>query len=345
MKAKSNKMNLKLPPYLQIIEYIRGNYYCHLISLAAKLGIADLLAEGPKSLKELATMTDTHAPNLYRALRALTSIGIFDEKESKIFSQNSLSKILQINSPLSMKNTALMIGSDWYEKAWSNIFYSIKTGKPAFDNIFGMTLFEYFNIHPKDRTVYDNNMSSLTNLLSPVIINSYDFSKFQTIIDIGGGNGSLLMRILKNNPSLNGILYDIPEAVEGARKLLEKENLLKRCKIINGNFFQTVPKGGDAYILKLILHDWNDIKASRILRNCHKSMNPDSKLLLIEHVLSKGDLKNAAIFMDLEMMVFSKGGHERTEEEFRKLLNNAGFKLIKIIPIPPYFILEGRKNS
>ena len=213
MNAKSNQKKFRRSPFLQIVEYLRGNYYSHLVSLAAKLGIADLLAEGPKSIEQLATMTNTHAPNLYRALRALTSIGIFDEKESNIFSQNSLSKILQVNSPLSMKNIALMIGSNWYEQAWSNIFYSIKAGKPAFDNIFGMTLFEYLNKHPKDRTVFDKNMSSITNLISTVIINSYDFSELQTIIDIGGGHGSLLVKILKNNSSLNGVLYYVPETV------------------------------------------------------------------------------------------------------------------------------------
>ncbi len=340
MKEKDTKSKSRPHPFAQLMIYIAGKTYTHLVSLAANLGIADLLADGPKSVEDLAAATETHTPSLYRVLRVLDRMGVFSEKEPRIFSLNRMSKYLLTNSPLSVRDWAIMNGSEWHSRTWSNILFNIKTGKPSFDEVFGMKFFDYFEKKPDEFVVYNNVMTFFSKGQAAILANSYDFSNFQSIVDVGGGHGFLLATILRSNPSLQGILFDLPRVVKGAKKTMEKHNLLERCKIIGGDFFHSVPKGADAYIMKYVIHDWYDEKARIILKNCRDAIAPNGKLLVIDKVISLKSGLEDEIMGDIEMMILG-GGLERTESEFKLLFNSAGFKLTNIIPTQlPLFILE-----
>ena len=341
MKENHNQRRSKQSPISQLMTYIAGKTYTHVISVAAKLSIADLLADGPKSVEELSIATETQAPSLYRVLRVLDRMGIFSEESPGTFSLTKVSEFLKTDSPFSVKDWAILNGSEWHSRSWMNLLYSVKTGKPSFWNIYGMKGFEYFQSNQEDNEVLSNAMTFFSKGQAMRIVNSYDFSNFRTIVDVGGGHGYLLSLILKNNPSLQGILYELPEVVDGARKTIEKEKLVNRCKIVEGDFFQSVPKGADAYIMKYIIHDWSDDNARTILQNCRETITSKGKLLVIDKVISLKSGLNDEIMGDIEMMILGEG-RERTESEFRELFNSAGFKLTKIIPTQlPLYILEG----
>jgi hypothetical protein len=321
--------------------FIAGKTYTHVISVVAKLCIADLLADGPKSVEELSIATETHAPSLYRVLRVLDRMGIFSEESPGIFSLTKSSEFLKTDTPFSVKDWAILNGSEWHSRSWMELLYSVRTGKPSFWNIYGMKGFKYFQMNQEDNEVLTNAMTFFSKGQARRIVNSYDFSNFRTIVDVGGGHGYLLSLILKNNPSMQGILYDLPEVVDGARKTIEKEKLVNRCKIVGGDFFQSVPKGADAYIMKYIIHDWSDDNARIILQHCRESIAPDGKLLVVDKVISLKSGLNDEIMGDIEMMILGEG-RERTESEFQELFTSTGFKLTKIIPTDlPLFIIEG----
>lgn len=305
------------------------------------MNIADLLADGSKSVDELSIATKTHAPSLYRVLRVLDRMGIFNEESPEIFSLTEASEFLRTDSPFSVKDWAILNGSEWHSKSWMNLLYSVKTGRPSFWEIYGLKGFEYFQKNQEDYEVYSNAMTFFSRGQARRIVNSYNFSNFKTIVDVGGGNGYLLAAILKNNPSLRGTLFELPEVIEGARETLEKENLLDRCNIIAGDFFHSIPKGAEAYIMKYVIHDWSDENARKILQNCRENITPDGKLLVVDKIISLKSGLNDEIMGDIEMMILGEG-RERTEAEFRELFYSAGFKLTKIIPTDlPLFIIEG----
>ena len=342
MKENQNKRESKRSPIAQLLTYIAGKTYTHLVSVAAKLGIADLLADGPKSVEQLSIATETHSPSLYRILRVLDRMGIFSEDSPEIFSLTEASEFLKTDSPFSVKDWAILNGSEWHSKSWMNLLYSVKTGKPSFGDIYGMKDFEYFQRNQEDYEVLNNAMTFFSRGQARRIVNSYDFSKFRTIVDVGGGHGYLLTTILKSNPHLQGILFDLPEVVDGARKTIEKEKLDDRCKIIEGDFFKSVPKGADVYVMKYIIHDWSDDNARKILQNCREVITSNGKILVVDKVISLKSGLHDEIMGDIEMMILGEG-RERTESEFRELFNSAGFKLTKIIPTQlPLYILEGK---
>ncbi|MFX1364917.1 MAG: methyltransferase [Promethearchaeota archaeon] len=341
MKEKQNQRASRQSPIAQLMTYIAGKTYTHVISVAAKLGIADLLADGPKSVKELSIATKTHTSSLYRVLRVLDRMGVFYEESPEIFSLTDVSNLLRTDIPFSVKDWAILNGSEWHSRSWMNLLYSVKTGKPSFWEIYGTKGFEYFQKNPEDFNNLSDAMTFFSNGQAMQIVKSYDFSNFRTIVDVGGGEGYLLMAILKNNPSLQGVLYDLPEVADRARKNIEKKNMSDRCKVNGGDFLQSVPKGADAYIMKYVIHDWSDENALKILRNCRDCINSYGKLLVIDKVISLKSGLGDEIMGDIEMMILGEG-RERTESEFRELFNNAGFKLTKIIPTPlALYIIEG----
>jgi hypothetical protein len=211
------------------------------------------------------------------------------------------------------------------------MLHTVKTGETAFDHHFGMNLWQYRAVHPEDAKTFDEAMADHTALSNKTILASYDFTSFGTIVDIGGGDGSLLAAILKAHPGMKGILFDIPSVAAKAERRMEAERLSDRCEIVSGDFFEYVPPGGDAYILKAVIHDWDDERAKAILTNCHHAMAKDGKLLLIEAAIPPGNGRFFYKFMDLNMMVMT-GGRERTEAEYRELLAAAGFRLLRIVP-------------
>jgi SAM-dependent methyltransferase len=325
-----------------MIQFITGFWMSRAVHVAAKLGIADLLQSGPKTVAELAEATGTHAPSLYRILRALTSAGVFKREHDDRFALTPLSETLITGAPGSVRWFMISeLGQEHYP-AWGNLMHSVKTGEIAFDNFFGKDIWKYFAENPDDAAVFNDSMSGMTGAANEAITSVYDFSGFNTIVDIGGGHGGLITSILHRNPQAKGVLFDAPVVVEGARAKLESAGVAERCETVAGDFFQAVPEGGDAYVMKWIIHDWEDEKAIRILKNCRRHMRPDGRLIIVDCVVPENDEPDFSKTFDLNMLVMT-GGKERTAAEFEQLLAAAGFKLLRVIPTDvPTSIVEGQ---
>src|SRR5512143_949338 len=306
-------------PPAALLRMIEGFWLSRALAVAVTLNIADLLKDGPKSSKELADATGTHAPSLFRVLRALAGAGVFAEDESGRFGATPLGALLQSGVPGSLRAFVLEELDEEHYGAWGDMLHSVKTGETAFDHHFGIDLWGYRAQHREDAKTFDEAMANLTALVSDAILAGYEFSSFRTVVDIGGGDASLLSAILKAHPEMEGVLFDVPRVTLKAERRIEAEGLSDRCKIVSGDFFQSIPQGGDAYILKAIIHDWDDHRAKAILMNCYRAMAEKSRLLLIEAPIPPGSGHFFYKSMDLNMMVMT-GGRERTEEEYRELL-------------------------
>lgn len=314
-----------------MIQFVTGFWTSRAVFVAAKLGIADLLQSGPKTAQELAEATGTHAPSLYRILRALTSAGLFKRESDDRFALTPLSETLVTGVPGSVRWFIVSeLGQEHYP-AWGNLLHSVKTGEIAFDNFFGMDIWQYFARNPADAAVFNDSMSGMTAAANEAITSVYDFSQFSKVIDIGGGHGGLITSILQKNPQTKGVLFDAPVVIEGARPKLESAGVAERCETVAGDFFRAVPEGGDAYVMKWIIHDWEDEKAIRILKNCRQHMQPNNRLIIVDCVVPENDEPDFSKTFDLNMMVMT-GGKERTAAEFRALLTAAGFELLRVIP-------------
>ncbi len=319
-------------------QMIDGYRVSQLICVAAELGIADRLATGAKHYEALAAATRTHAPSLFRLLRALTSAGVFTQTGEGRFALNPLAELLRSDAAGSLRPWALVSASTY--RTWGHLDHSIKTGETAFDHIHGMDSWTYRERHPEEARVFNDAMSAHIALMTKAIVNAYEFSLFTTIMDVGGGQGTLLAAILKYCPDTRGILLDIPTAIREAKPMIEAAALDARCQLVEGSFFDFVPRGADAYIPSRVLHDWNDDQVLQILANLRKAMKDDAKLLIIERVL---DLENPAMettLSDLHMLV-RVVGRERTTDEFRGLLASSGFTLAQTWPTrSPFCIIE-----
>jgi len=314
-----------------MLQIISGFWISRAVYVIGKLGIPDLLQSGPKTAEELATATETHAPSLFRILRALVSVGVLSSAEGDRFAQTPLSETLVTDAPGSLRWFAVSeLGQEHYP-AWGNLMHSVKTGEIAFDNFFGVDIWKYFQQNPDDAAVFNNSMSNMTAAVNEAITSLFDFSQFGTVVDVGGGHGGLITAILNKNPELKGVLFDAPEVIEGARPKIEAAGLADRVETVAGNFFQAVPEGGDAYIMKWIIHDWDDEKSNTILRNCRSRMKANGRLILVDSVVPQTDEPHFSKFIDLNMLVMT-GGKERTEKEFAELLAAAGFRLLRVIP-------------
>lgn len=321
-----------MPPQVVLFQMITGYMVSQAIYVAAKLSIADLLAEKPKNIEELAIATQTDAKSLYRVMRALASVNIFTEDVEGVFSLTPMADCLRTDALGSMKAFSVYMGESWHQRAWGEILYSVKTGKISFEHVFNLEPFPYFAANAEAANIFDQAMTSFTSSVAPILASSYDFSSAKKIVDIGGGHGILLVEILKLYTNSSGILFDLPSVIEGAN-LIKDNNLSERCELVAGNFFESIPKGGDIYIMKHVIHDWDDERSLKILRNCHQSMNENGKVLLFEAVVPEKNIPSFSKILDLEMLLIA-GGKERTQKEYCELLENAGFKLINIIQTP-----------
>src|ERR687885_2897900 len=311
------------------------------IYVAATLGIADLLEDGPKSADELAETTGTHAPTLYRLLRALASVGIFIETDGRL-GLTPLAEYLRTDTPGSLRAFAMLVGQQSFWRSWGHLLHSVRTGEPAFRKVHGTGPFEYWAGHPEEAAVFDAAMTSLSSGVVDAVVRSYDFSGISVLVDVGGGEGELLAAILAANPSLRGILFDQPHVVRSVGALLERAGVADRCEVVGGSFFEAVPTGADAYLLKSVIHDWDDEAAIDILRACRAAMDDrGGKLLVVERVIRAGNDPDPAKFSDLNMLVIP-GGQERAADDFELLYAEAGFELSDIIRTgSPYNIIEG----
>jgi len=327
----------------QLEQMITGYWKSQSIYAAAKLGIADLLIDGPQSPELLAAKTGTDAESLYRLLRALASIGIFAENEAGEFALTPLAEPLRSDHPESRQALAIMNGEDQF-RPWCEIIYSLETGKSAYEMIWGKSVFEFLSEHPEKARIFDKAMIGIHGRSTNAISKAYDFSEISVLMDVGGGNGSNLISILQAYPHLRGILFDIPHVVERAQEQFERAGLADRCDLIGGDFFESVPRGADACLLRHIIHDWNDEKSLELLKNCHAALPEKGKLLVIEGIIQPGNDVSMGKFVDLVMLLVT-GGKERKVDQFRSLYEQAGFELTDIFPtITELSIIEGIKR-
>ena len=300
------------------------------IYCVAKLNIADTLAaKGPMNCSALAAQSGAHEESLYRLMRALASIGIFREDQNGNFLLTPLAECLRDDSPDSVKAMALGVGNVWF-KAYSELMYPIQTGKGGFEHAMGMPVFEYLTANPDEGKIFDRMMTDIHGGETEPMINAYDFSAFETIVDVGGGNGEVITSILKKHKQLKGILFDLPEVINRARQNITSTGLNDRCQLDTGNFFESVSKGGDAYIMRHIIHDWSDADAVTILSNCRKAMKPGGKVLVVEAVIQEGNEPSPFKLLDLTMLMV--GGKERTKKQFDSIFSQAGLKVNRIVP-------------
>jgi hypothetical protein len=320
---------------------ITGFWISQAIYVAAKLGIADLLKEGPKSNDELAISAGASPRELYRLLRFLASVGVFSEIEDGYFEMTPLAAGLQTGVPGSLRSLAIMYGEETYQ-AWGDLLHSVKTGETAFSHTYKSGVFQYLAQHPESASVFNHAMTEFTVQESTAVMTAYDFSDLDRVVDVAGGQGLFIADLLKSNPKLKGVLFELPQVIKGAKGHIETAELTDRCEVIGGDFFESVPNGGNAYILKNILVNWDDERSVALLKNCHHAMVENGKLLVIEvSVISPKNVLSFGKLFDLHMLVMT-GGRGRSEVEFRALFAAAGFKLTNIIPTEsPVSIIEG----
>ena len=318
------------------MEYVwPGIIAAQAIYVAAKLRIADLLASGPKTIAELASESGTHPPTLERLLRALSTLEMFAPASDGRFRNTPLSEMLRSDHPQSQREGALFLPARFLWLPIGELFESVRTGEPAFRRIFGQPFFEYLAAHPADAAAFNNAMTQGIAWTTPALLEAYDFSRFEQLVDVGGGEGALLRDILVATPRLHGVLFDLPQVVARASEILTGD-IAARCQIVGGNFFDAIPKDADAYLLKGVIHDWPDDDAARILRNTRRAIRPDGTLLLIEGIVDS--TARPVGLMELLMLVI--GGRERSEAEFRSLLGSVDFSLARIIPTGTSSLIE-----
>lgn len=327
----------------KLLDIICGSWMSQAAYVAAELRIADLLAGGPRRVDELAKAAECHARSFGRFMRALTSLGICAEPEDGCFELTPMGSLLRSDVPDSLRAWTIMWGKHQWP-VWGNLLHSVQTGQSARKLVRGTDGFEHLANDPEAAAVFNAAMTGITRFAASEVIRAYDFSGARRIIDVGGGHGELLIAILKAFPETHGAVFDMPHAFEGARERARNAGVTERCEFLAGDFFEAVPPGGDVYLLKSIIHDWNDERSAVILRNCRGAMSQDAKLMLVERIypahVEVSRTHQALTRSDLNMLV-GAGGHERTETEFRSLLGTAGFGAIRILPTATdYSVIE-----
>lgn len=319
---------------LDVFSLILDMYFSMSLQEVAHLGVADLLRDGPKSAHELAQQVGVQEDVLLLQLRLMCSKDIFIETETGIFAQTERSRCLQSDIPGSMLPIAEVCRAEWHRKAWTPeaLTYTLQTGKSAFEHTFGEDVWAYLTKHPDEYTTFSKSMTSFSTVINETIAQACDLTGLRSLADIGGGEGSFLSTLLLKYPEMRGTLFDAPTVAERAQALMAEKGLTDRCTYIGGNFLQGVPEGRDAYVLKHVLHDWSDEDCLRILRNCRQAIAPFGKLFIIEYVLPEPPYKLSPFFVLSMVLRQTPGGNQRTVQQFRHVLNNAGFELVGITP-------------
>jgi O-methyltransferase domain/Dimerisation domain len=334
------------PEANRLREMLRAYRLPQAIYVAAKLGLADLLSDGPRSAEELAATTGAHPTALLRLLRFLASRKLFAELESQTFGLTKLGATLRREAPDSLHGLAINTGEWWWE-AYGAMLHSVTTGRSAHEHVYGVDVFEYFAEHSDTAAMFQGSsfqQSGHRARSSEAVAAAYDFASIGTLVDLGGGMGDLMVACLKANPHLNGVIYELPYQVPAARAFVDREGLSARCRVVGGNLFATVPPLGDAYMMRSVLHEFDDEKVLIILRNCRHVLGRGGRILVIERLMpNRAEDDPGTVEMDLEMLVMSAaGGLERTEAAFRAVFESAGFRLAKVVPTQsPWKVIEG----
>ena len=316
-------------PSIELMRLINGYQVSQALHVAAMLGVADQLKDGSKSYEIVAQACGAHPTSLYRLLRALAAVGVFREGDNKEFSLTPLGLCLTSDAPRSTRNYARWIGTPGQWGSWGNLLQSIKSGESAIGFTYGIDAWTYRREHPEEQVIFDSAMTGNSRSEAQAVLDAYDFSRFGCVVDVGGGQGVLLKTILLACPATRGILFDQPQVTASADQTLAE--LAERCQIVAGSFFDAVPQNGDVYIMKVILHDWEDARSTEILRTCRRAMSPTATLILIERVVGLPNEMPESKFSDLNMMV-QYGAMERTRQEFDDLLKSGGFEITEVHP-------------
>ena len=312
----------------RLAELATGYFVSQAVLVAAELGIADSLAHGPRSTAELASDLRVHERSLYRLLRALASAGVFAEDEHGRFSLTPVAELLRSDEPGSQRsNIRLMVGQ--FFETWSDLIESVRTGQPAFNTRHGKSFFDHLAENSDHAQLFDDAMTARNERKTQATLEVFDLRDVRVLADIGGGNGSALIAILKSFPEMHGILFDRPDVIARARSAIEREKVAARCDLVAGDFLAQVPGGADVYLLRHILHNWDDDRSIAILTNVHRAMSPGARLLVVDRIIPHGNDPAFGKWMDLNMLVIL-GGAERTLEEFQRLFDRVGFRLGQI---------------
>ena len=321
------------------LEALIGGYrLTQMVAIAAKLEIADYLKQGSRTVRDLARLTGSHEDSLYRLLRTLAGYEVFAEEAGPAFRLTPMADLLRKDATGSMRIAAEIPADTWAWRSWGSAMHSIKTGEVAFNHVFGKSQWEWFAENPREAELFNAFMTEITNLETGAILAAYDFKGARTVVDVAGGQGALLVAILGRHPAARGTLFELPQVIASARKVID-HSVASRIEFTDGDFFKSVPSGGDIYILKNIIHDWNDAQSRDILGVCRKAMNGRGRLLIIEHVVCEPNRRCPGKMSDMIMLI-AQGGRNRTEKEYAQLLDAGGFKLTRIIPTRGPAIVE-----
>jgi O-methyltransferase domain len=325
-----------------LLRLIWGIHISRCVYAVAQLGIADLLADGPASPKQLAQRTGSDEASLYRVLRLLAALDVFQEHDGGSFSLTTIGERLRSDATLGMRSWATFLEALGGVRPFEHILQTVKTGTPGLEREFGTGIFDFLAQHPESAATFDRAMSERTAAYAPGVAESYDFSEVRTVIDLGGGNGTLLVEILRTNPHLHGVLFEVPAVAARADAVLDAVQLGSRCRVLAGDFFEDIPGGADCYVLANVLHDWDDARSIQILRNCRRSMAGRGRVLIVERLIPEdGRDPVPTLLSDINMLILT-GGKERSNAEYSELLHAAGLKPGTIQPVAfPYGVIEG----
>jgi hypothetical protein len=328
------------PPGPSVLDLITSGWVAQGVYTVTKLGIIEALRDGPRSADAIAESVGADPDAVYRLMRMLASRGVFTSQPNRRFALAPMGQALRTDAPDSVRGYVLFVGDPLHWEHWGQLSRSVLSGKCAIEELRGKPTFEWFQDVPELAAVFNDGMTSISKMETPTVVAAYDFSRFGSIVDVGGGHGLLLAEILRQSPNSKGILFDAESVVDGAPAVLEPAGVSNRCRVVGGSFFESVPAGGDAYVLKHIIHDWDDGKSVQILRNIRTAMNPGAKVLIVEAVVPDDDREHLSKLLDLEMLVAATG-RERTETEYAELLRQAGFRLTRTVAtVGPASIVE-----
>jgi hypothetical protein len=328
---------------MALMQMLFGKHITYCISAVARLGVADHMAATPVQIDRLAEQTGSHAPSLYRVMRCLASLDVFEEFPGKRFALKPIGDLLRTDSPTSMRYSAIQMGERWSTRAMEHFTDTVRTGQDGISKAFGKSVFELFEESPQEAEVFNKSMTAFSTVLVGPIVAAYDFTSIDRMADVGGGHGYLLSSILKKNRHIRGVVYDLPEVVSGGAGSAHFAGCEDRVEFEAGSFFEKVPSGCDAYIMKFILHDWSDDHCRKILSLIREQLPPHGRVLVCEQILDPGPTPSPAKLLDMEMLAMTIGGKERTAAEFGDLFASAGLRLARIVETEsPVCILEAR---
>ena len=318
-------------PYEVVFQMVIGKWISQAIGTIVEIGVPDQLAKGPRRCSDIAREAGVSEDGIYRLLRALASVGLFVESGDRRFKLTGMGQLLRSDHSESLAGYSRFVAHDSTWRPWGQLSYSVKTGMPAFDHVFNVPIFEHLTQNPEVAAVFDDAMTSISTTEALAVSDAYDFEGVETLMDVAGGHGLLLATVLRRHKKMRGVLFDLPHVAAGAATTFARAGITGRVRIESGDFFRELPSGADAIIMKHIVHDWDDDSATRILQTCHRALGPRGKVLIVDPVVPPGNTPHYGKLLDLEMLVLTPRGRERTKAEFVKLLRGAGLRLSRVI--------------